>query len=347
MEKKAWHDLGSAELLKQKELQHIVVGDIPIALSYKDGEFCAVSGECNHVKGPLGNGKLHGDYIVCPWHSWKFHRQKGEAEHPFEASCLPRHEVKVENGRVFVNLTPENERTESPHPKHPLDREVKRLPGPLRVVGISAAAMDSLNPRFSTSEYLLNNALEEAAKALKAETKLIKLNELRFKACGGFYSKDEHACTWPCTYSQMDPKDQLEQVYEALVFWADIVLIATPIRWGSASSLYYRMAERLNCIENQREVSGNVMIKNKVASFIITGGQDNVQAVAGQMLSFFGQLGFVFPPIPFIGHSRGWRAEDMEHNNEYVMASKELKDDVGGLVGRAGAMAQLLLSSGK
>ena len=55
-----------------------------------------------------------------------------------------------------------------------------------------------------------------------------------------------------------------------------------------------------------------------MAAFIITGGQDNVQAVAGQMLGFFAELGCHFPPFPYVAHSRGWSAEDMENNVHYV-----------------------------
>ena len=35
----------------------IQVGRTPVALSYKDGTFGAVSNLCNHVGGPLGDGK--------------------------------------------------------------------------------------------------------------------------------------------------------------------------------------------------------------------------------------------------------------------------------------------------
>jgi multimeric flavodoxin WrbA len=85
----------------------------------------------------------------------------------------------------------------------------------------------------------------------------------------------------------MDKTDQMEQVYDALVHWCDAVIIASPIRWGSASSLYFKMIERLNCVQNQITIANNLLIRNKVAAFIITGGQDNIQAVAGQMLMFF------------------------------------------------------------
>jgi hypothetical protein len=103
------------------------------------------------------------------------------------------------------------------------------------------------------------------------------------------------------------------------------------------------MVERMNCVQNQITTSNRVLIRNKVAAFIITGGQDNVQAVAGQMLTFFSEIGCHFPQFPFIAHSRGWSAEDMEHNIDYVMKSSELRDGASALVARAVDMAQLLL----
>jgi multimeric flavodoxin WrbA len=141
----------------------------------------------------------------------------------------------------------------------------------------------------------------------------------------------------------MDPQDQMEVVYEAIVHWADVVLVSTPIRWGNASSLYYRMVERMNCVQNQVTIANRVLLRNKVASFIITGGQDNVQAVAGQMLGFFAEVGCHFPQFPYIAHSRGWSAEDMENNTRAVMMSPELREGARSLVARAVDMAQLLL----
>ena len=78
-----------------------------------------------------------------------------------------------------------------------------------------------------------------------------------------YYSKNARACTWPCSITQADEKDQMDRVYEAIVHWADVVLIATPIRWGNASSLYYKMVERLNCVQNQITIKNRQLIKNK------------------------------------------------------------------------------------
>ena len=342
-ERDQWIDLGAATELAGKTLQPVEAGTVKIALSCVNGAFGAVHNACNHVGGPLGEGALDGDYIVCPWHQWKFHRVSGLGEPGFEEDRVPSFPVKVENGRVLLQLNP-SKRQKKPHEPHPLARAVERAPGPIRVAGISTTAMDKGAPRYSGSDDLLASALK-GAEAQGCETQLIKLNDLKFRACEGYYSKAAHACTWPCSITQMRPKDELTPVYEALVHWADAVIVATPIRWGQASSLYFRMAERLNCIQNQVTTHNRVLIRNKVASFIVVGGQDNVQGVAGQMLGFFAELGFHFPQFPYIAHSRGWAAEDMERNVAEVRDSLELHKGAAELAGRTVALAQRLLDS--
>jgi nitrite reductase/ring-hydroxylating ferredoxin subunit/multimeric flavodoxin WrbA len=333
MPEQGWFDVGSAEELSVVPLRRVSVEGRELALSFKNGQFGAVSNSCNHVGGPLGQGRLDGDYIVCPWHHWKFHRCSGKGEPGFEEDAVPAYAVKIENGRVLVDMASATRRTRKPHDAHPLSRKIERAPGPLRFAGISTTAMDEAYPRFSGSDHLLDHAIRAAA-AHGAQTRLIRLNALSFRACEGYYSKSARACTWPCSITQMDSTDQMDQVYEALVHWADAIIVASPIRWGAASSLYFKMAERLNCVQNAVTIRNQVLIRNKVAGFIIVGGQDNIQGVAGQMLGFFAELGFIFPQFPYIAHSRGWSAEDMEHNVEVVRDSAELAEGADMLVKR-------------
>jgi len=339
-----WVDVGAAEELAQTPLREIVIERRRLALSCKDGAFGVVDGLCNHRGGPLGEGRLDGDYIVCPWHYWKFHRATGLGEPGYEADAVPAHEVKVENGRVLVNRIASSRRSHLPHTPHPVGRRPERAPGKPRVVGISTTVMTEGQERFSTSEHLLQQALDHAA-ARGHETQLIKLRALKFRACEGFYSKSAQACTWPCSITQMDPDDQLDRVYEALVHWGDVFVVATPIRWGNPSSLYFKMVERLNCIQNQITLANRVLLQNKTVGAIITGGQDNVQGAAGQMLGFFAELGCHFPPFPYIAHTRGWSAEDMERNVAIVRESEELKRAAGELIDRALELSTRLLAT--
>ena len=342
MAQDGWLDIGAEAELAGTPLQPVSIGSVPVALSYCDGRFGAVSNRCNHLGGPLGKGRLDGDYIVCPWHYWKFHRVTGLGEPGFEKDAVPAHEVKVENGRVLIRETPFAKRSRLPHPPHELAREPVRAPGPVRVLGISTTSMTQDHPRYSTSEDLLETALRHAS-SLTCETRLLRVRDLSFRACEGYYSKSSRACTWPCSITTMDPNDQMDRVYEGFVHWGDIILVATPIRWGAASSLYYKMVERMNCVQNQITLKNRRLMANKVAGFIITGGQDGVQAVAGQMLGFFSEIGCQFPSFPYIAHTRGWTAEDMENNMRHVQTSTLLHEGATALVGRCIDTAKLLI----
>jgi nitrite reductase/ring-hydroxylating ferredoxin subunit/multimeric flavodoxin WrbA len=338
-----WIDVGAADDFKRTPLREARLGERLVAVSYKDGRFGVISNNCNHVGGPLGKGLLEGEMVVCPWHQYRFHRCTGEGEPGYEADKVPSYGVKEENGRLLVTAKPVSRRGHLPHEPHPLTRSTGRAPGPLRVGGISTTAMDPKYPRFSTSEHLLGVALDHARTALGAEAKMIRLNDLRFRNCEGYYSKAAKACTWPCSITSMDKTDQLDQVYEMAVHWADILLIATPIRWGAASSLYYKMVERMNCVQNQITLNNKVLIRNKVAAFIITGGQDGIQSVAGQMMMFFSEIGYLVPQFPFIAHSLGWEFEEMERNVDFVEKSEPLRAGARELVNRGAEMARALL----
>lgn len=330
-----WHRLGTRDEVMTRVPLSVKVERQQIAVFFHEGQFRAISNICNHKGGPLCEGHVKGEFVACPWHGWEYSIVTGKGPDGYDEETIPTFDIEERPDGVYVATTPRTTRHLIKHPLHPLLSPAMKPGGaPPRVLGIGTTAMDATNPRFSTSDALLEDAIARAAER-GADTRLIRLRDLNFKTCEGNYSKASHACTWPCAITERDPSDELTAVYEGLVNWADVVLIATPIRWGSASALYFKMAERLNCVQNAITLHNKVLIRNKVAAFIITGGQDNIQAVAGSMLAFWSELGFVFPPFPFIAHSRGWDAEDMENNVRQVKASVGLKEASRELLDRA------------
>jgi nitrite reductase/ring-hydroxylating ferredoxin subunit/multimeric flavodoxin WrbA len=320
------------------------------------GNFYAISNVCAHQRGPLSEGSLDGDIVTCPWHGWKYSVKTGKSPHEGgdSVSSFP---VKILDGRVYVSPVPERvgRRISKPHDAYQkLDSAVRQrlenmnsspLPTDtsVRVLGISTTNMnDDKTPRTSTSESALQFALDYAKKRYSAETVMLKLRQLNFRHCEGYYSKNSKACIFPCSISEMDPEDQMIQVYYRVIVWADVVMVSTPIRWGNASSLYYQMVQRMNCVQNQIVARDNYLIRDKVGAFIITGGQDNVQHVAGELLSFWSQMGFVFGKFPFAGWSRGWYAEDTENNVSASTASEKFKGDIINTVIGAVEMSRLV-----
>ena len=61
-----WVDVGHVDDFSTTPLKRVTAMNRHLAVSLQDGKFGAVSNACNHVGGPLGDGRLDGDYIVCP-----------------------------------------------------------------------------------------------------------------------------------------------------------------------------------------------------------------------------------------------------------------------------------------
>ena len=76
-----------------------------VALFNVDGTFHALANRCPHRGGPLGQGFVDGPEVSCPWHSWTFDVTTGANTTDGEMT-VPCHQVKVEDGQVYVRIRP-------------------------------------------------------------------------------------------------------------------------------------------------------------------------------------------------------------------------------------------------
>ncbi|HZD35123.1 MAG TPA: Rieske 2Fe-2S domain-containing protein [Nitrososphaeraceae archaeon] len=333
---------------------------VEIAVFNVEGKYYAISNTCKHVGGPLSEGILKNNIVTCPWHGWKYSIINGKSPHE-GGDSVNSYRTKVIDGKLYVNLNPNNvgRRVTESHKAyaklqnsvnaylHHIDRgeqHSKRKGAKSRnVLGISTTNLnDDIASRTSTSEQALSFALDYAKNNLGSNTMLIKLRDLSFKHCEGYYSKNAKACIFPCSISEMEKDDQMILVYKNLILWADVIVLATPIRWGNCSSLYYKMIQRMNCVQNQIVTQDRHLIRDKIAAFIVTGGQDNIQHVAGELMAFWSQLGFIFGKFPFVGWSRGWYAEDTEHNLYDMNSSYQMKQDIKRTIRAAVELSKLV-----
>ena len=176
---------------------------------------------------------------------------------------------------------------------------------------------DDDNPRVPSSTKIMNYVLEAAKNfdpKLQIETRIHILDNINFDHCEANYSMKWHYCTWPCWITQRMAKlgkaDPLTQIYDDLIDRADVIIIATPIRWWNASSLYYKLVERLNCIENQKEVYGVDLVHNKLMWIVIMWAQDGAQHVMWQMMSVRAELWFAFAKSPYVAYTAWWLLND-------------------------------------
>ena len=82
-----------------------IVGDRKIAIYHTERGFSASDNVCPHRGGPLAEGDLIGEEVICPWHLWGFDAATGLCTGNASIG-LTMHEVKVDGERILIHLSP-------------------------------------------------------------------------------------------------------------------------------------------------------------------------------------------------------------------------------------------------
>ena len=101
-------DVGSVSEVPVGRAKRVTAGERTIALYHTASGFFASDNVCPHRGGPLAEGDLIGDEIICPWHLWGFDLGTGICTGNSDVSILT-HVVKIEGDRILVRLSPPRE----------------------------------------------------------------------------------------------------------------------------------------------------------------------------------------------------------------------------------------------
>ncbi|HKE25505.1 MAG TPA: nitrite reductase small subunit NirD [Bryobacteraceae bacterium] len=101
----SWIRITRTENIPLHEGRAVKVGDEEIAIFNLGDRFLAVANRCPHRGGPLADGIVAGESVVCPLHAWKICLSSGEVSRPAEpAACTKSYPVEVVDGIVVVEL---------------------------------------------------------------------------------------------------------------------------------------------------------------------------------------------------------------------------------------------------
>ena len=76
----------------------------PIVLFNIAGQLFAIGDVCSHDDGPLGDGMIEGNNIVCPRHGAEFDLRTGKAMAMPAVIDIPAYPVKIVDGDIFVGI---------------------------------------------------------------------------------------------------------------------------------------------------------------------------------------------------------------------------------------------------
>ena len=90
-----WIRVAECDHIPPREGRAALIGD----------RFLAVDNQCPHQSGPLCDGIVAGDAVVCPLHQWKVNLETGAVARPADhAECIRTYATRVEAGILSVNF---------------------------------------------------------------------------------------------------------------------------------------------------------------------------------------------------------------------------------------------------
>jgi nitrite reductase (NADH) small subunit len=94
--------VASVSSLPPGSVTEVTVGEAPYAVCNVGGELHALSGTCPHAGGPLGEGNVQDNLVICPWHGWAYDCRSGENDYDptIKLDCFA---VKAQGDDILID----------------------------------------------------------------------------------------------------------------------------------------------------------------------------------------------------------------------------------------------------
>jgi nitrite reductase/ring-hydroxylating ferredoxin subunit len=86
------------------QVLQVDVAGTPIVLARVGEGVYACGTTCTHSGGPLGEGKLSGAKLTCPYHGWQFDVRTGRCLFPQRGGPVATYRTRIDGGDVWVEV---------------------------------------------------------------------------------------------------------------------------------------------------------------------------------------------------------------------------------------------------
>lgn len=97
-----WTAVLAADELAGGKPQQVTVAGQNIMLYRANDVIFALANRCNHRGGPLHEGEIDGQEVICPWHSSRFRLQDGAVTRGPATAPQPCYETRIHDGKIEV-----------------------------------------------------------------------------------------------------------------------------------------------------------------------------------------------------------------------------------------------------
>ena len=99
-----WVKVGDERDIKENYGKEINVNGIRIALYHANGRYYAIEALCRHQDGSLAPGKIDGEVVECPLHSWHYNIKTGELLDFLEGVKLTTYKINIKDNEIFIEI---------------------------------------------------------------------------------------------------------------------------------------------------------------------------------------------------------------------------------------------------
>lgn len=99
-----WIKVANKDELRQGTGKELNVDGTRIALFNADGRFYAIEATCRHQDGSLAPGKIDGEIVECPLHSWHYNVRTGELLDYLEGVKLTTYDLHVKGNAIYLDV---------------------------------------------------------------------------------------------------------------------------------------------------------------------------------------------------------------------------------------------------
>lgn len=98
-----WLKVGPLQSLPPDAVTEVDTGSSTYAVVNVAGKLHCLDGLCPHAGGPLGQGTLNGNVLVCPWHGWEFDCSTGanDLDEDLRLATFP---VVVQGDEILIEV---------------------------------------------------------------------------------------------------------------------------------------------------------------------------------------------------------------------------------------------------
>jgi nitrite reductase/ring-hydroxylating ferredoxin subunit len=98
------HKIAHKSDIQENKGKEVKIDNTRIAIFYANGKYYALDALCRHQDGSLEPGRVDGEIVECPLHSWHYNIRTGELLDYIKGVKLATYEVIIKGNDLYLEM---------------------------------------------------------------------------------------------------------------------------------------------------------------------------------------------------------------------------------------------------